>query len=230
VRLPLKKEIALSIAILICLAGASCSRNRKPDFREVRWGMTKSEVKKVEKAELMKEGNDVLTYRLGGNTRPLLVEGGVHVKVEGAPDARDTVNVEKEEPAYDLVYVFTRGKLSMAVVHLRGSLDTPKDYMDAFKEKSKEISKEIGEHPAGVAEYPGNTEPKEDPYSSPEDICEGKYVLKHVWPPVNERTEVSLELDHKKPSAVSDCNLAVFYESVKYKVDPKLEQQLHDVL
>jgi hypothetical protein len=223
-------EKALSLAILICLAVASCSRERKPDFRDVRWGMTKSEVKKLEKAELMKEGNDVLTYRLGGESRPFLVEGGVHVDVQGAPDARVTVEVERDEPAYDLVYVFAGGKLAMAVVHLRGSLDSPEEYMDAFNEKSKEISKETGEHASGVAEYGGNTEPKDDPYSSPGEICEGKYVLKHVWPTVNKRTDISLELDRKKSSPDPDCNLAVFYESVKYPLDPKFEGQLHELL
>lgn len=191
--------------------------------------MTKSEVKKLEKAELMKEGNYVLTYRLGGESRPQLVEGGVHVDTEGAPDARVTVEVEKEEPAYDLVYVFADGKLSMAIVHLRGSLDSPEEYMDAFKEKSKEITKQTGENASGVAEY-GENEPKDDPYSSPEEICEGMYVLKHIWPTVNKRTDISLELDRKKSSLEPNCNLAAFYESADHNLDPQLEEQLHDLL
>ena len=217
------------LTILLSLAAVSCSRDKKPDFRDVKWGMTKDEVKKHESAELVKEGNEILTYRLGGDSAPVLVEGDVQVDVEGKPDARVTVEVEKEEPAYDLVYVFGNGKLSMAIVHLRDTLADPAEYLEAFKQKSREISKETGETASGVAEY-GESEPKDDPYSDPGEICEGKYVLKHVWPTVRERTDVTLELDRRKFSPEPDCNLAVFYESADHPVDAGLFDELHDLL
>lgn len=213
------------LTILLSLAAVSCSRDKKPDFRDVKWGMTKDEVKKHESAELVKEENEILTYRLGGDSAPMLVEGDV----EGKPDARVTVEVEKEEPAYDLVYVFGNGKLSMAIVHLRDTLADHAEYLEAFKQKSQEISKETGETASGVAEY-GESEPKDDPYSDPREICEGKYVLKHVWPTVRKRTDVTLELDRRKFSPGHDCNLAVFYESADHHVDTGLFDKLHNLL
>ena len=172
-RLFTRLSYAMLLTILLSLAAVSCSRDKKPDFRDVKWGMTKDEVKKHESAELVKEGNEILTYRLGGDSAPVLVEGDVQVDVEGKPDARVTVEVEKEEPAYDLVYVFGNGKLSMAIVHLRDTLADPAEYLEAFKQKSREISKETGETASGVAEY-GESEPKDDPYSDPRGDMRGE--------------------------------------------------------
>jgi hypothetical protein len=81
----------------------------------------------------------------------------------------------------------------------------------------------------GVAEY-GDNPRKEDPYSAPAEICEGKYMLKHMWPTVRDRTDISIELDSKVNADPPGCNLSVFYESVKYPVDPALSQDLHELL
>jgi hypothetical protein len=195
--------------------------------------MSKEEVKERETGELMREGNEALTYRIGGELSTVASEGMVEVEVDGNDGAvsqpRVTIEVEKIEPEYDIVYAFKDGKLGMAVLHLRDSAQHPAEYIRLLREKSAVISKEIGMPASGVAEY-GESEPKQDPYSNPGEICEGKYVLKHVWPTLDERTDISIELDQKKFSPAPDCNLSVFYESVEYPVDPSLSDELHEML
>lgn len=227
---------AVALVLLVSLAACTCSRERKPDFRQVRWGMSKDEVRKHETGELMREGNDVLVYRTGGETATFESQGTVEVEVNSKEDGgpalsppRVTVEVEKTEPEYDVVYAFKDGKLGMAVLHLRDAESDPAEYIAILKEKSAEISKETGLKASGVAEY-GESAPKDDPYSSPGEICEGKYTLTHAWPTFDKRTDISIELDKKKFATAPDCNLSVFYESVKYPVDPALSDELHDTL
>ena len=198
--------------------------------------MSRDDVKKHESGELMKEGDDVLVYRIGGGTTTFESQGTVEVEVngndKGGPSLskpRVTIEVEKTEPEYDVVYAFKDGKLGMAVLHLRDNYSDPAEYITVLKEKTSEISEETGVQATGVAEY-GESAPREDPYSSPGEICEGKYSLRHVWPTLNDRTEVSIELDKKKFSSEPGCNLSVFYESVKYPIDPVLSDELHDTL
>lgn len=231
------RTCALLLSLFICLAvSCTCSRDRKPDFRDVRWGMSRDEVKKHETGELMKEGNEVLVYRIGGGSITFETQGTVEVEVNGKDDGgpalsrpRVTIEVEKPDPEYDVVYAFKDGKLGMAVLHLRDTESDPAEYIAILKEKTAEISKETGVPASGVAEY-GESAPKDDPYSSPGEICEGKYALTHAWPTVNKRTDISIELDEKKFASAPDCNLSVFYESVKYPIDTVLSDELHEML
>lgn len=225
----MKRSAAIILALLlVTLIAPSCSRD-DPDFGTVRWGMSKAEVKKAETAELVKEGNEILTYRIGGESSPVESVSGAKINIEGGGEAAVTVEVSEIEYEYDLLYVFGRGKLGMVVVHLRDKLDNPEQYITVFKAKTEETSGEMGEPATGVAEY-GDFTPKEDPYSTPEDICKGKYVLRHIWPTKDERTNVSIELDRKKFMPEPDCNLSIFYESLEYPVDPKLAAELHEML
>ncbi len=225
----------LAVAVLLA-AGCTCSRDRKPDFRSVRWGMSKEEVKEHEKAELMKEGGDLLIYRIGGELSMVEYGGTVEAEVNAGDgngsvvsDPRVTIEFEKREPEYDVVYAFRDGKLGMAVLHLRETTDDPAEYITLLREKSAEISGMTGAQASGVAEYGGN-ETKSDPYSSPGEICEGKYALRHAWPTFNKRTDISIELDKKKFAPSPDCNLSVFYESVEYPIAPALSDELHETL
>ena len=220
---------AIAILTLLLLA-PSCSRDKTPDVRDVRWGMSKAEVKKAETAELMKEGENILTYRLAAD--PEKTEETYTVSVEENGETRDalvTVETVRNEPSWDLVYVFEGDKLAMTAIHLRDTFDDPADYIALMREKSLAISRELDTPAAGIAEY-GDSPRKEDPYSAPAEICEGKYSLRHVWPTVRDRTDISIELDAKKNVTSPDCNLSVFYESVKYPVEPALSQDLHDLL
>lgn len=224
----MKRSSAIILTLLISLAAVSCSRDNSPDFRTVRWGMSKADVKKAETAELVNEGNDILTYRITGG--PASVDAVVTVETETG-DEEESVTLDLERPGYDydLLYVFGNGKLGMAVVHLRETLSKPKQYIRVLKEKTEEISGTLGEPAKGVAEY-GDFKPKQDPYSTPGEICDGKYALRYFWPTKDKRTNVSIELDEKKFTEPSDCNLSVFYESVDYPIDPGLSDQLHELL
>ena len=237
----MKKLITVLFAILILGALHGCGWWDKPDFRQVKWGMSKKEVKKNETAELVKEGEDILTYRLKGAMPDL--GGQADEKSGGTPGnitAKENAGEDDEsisEPVvtpihyeYDLLYVFGEGKLGMAVIHLRETLGEPEDYIMLFKEKSASVSKKTGTHAKGIAAYPAGGTPRANPYDSPEDICGGEYVLKHVWPTDRNKTDVSLELDKKKFSPEPDCNLSIFYESVDVEIDPVLRDQLHEVL
>lgn len=225
----MKKTAAIIFTLLITLTAVSCSRDKEPDFRGVKWGMSKQQVKKAENADLVHEGNEILTYRIGGESLPVEVEGSVKADAEGKEEAPVTVEVAEIEFEYDLLYVFGNGKLGMIVVHLRDSLEEPDRYVEVFKHKSEETSKTMGKPASGVAEYGGFTV-KDDPYSSPEDICAGKYAVKNIWPTRNKKTNVSIELDNKKFTPNPDCNLSIYYESVEHPVDPKLAEELHELL
>lgn len=218
-------------AIIFALATLhGCGLWDKPDFREVKWGMSKRDVKQKETAELVKEGDNVLTYRVSGDMVDLSGRIKPSAENEAAEDAGTEPVITPIHYEYDLLYVFGDGKLGMAVIHLRESLKEPDDYIELFREKSISVSQMIGAPAQGVAEYPTGETPRPDPYESPEDICGGGYVLKHIWPTGQKRTNVSLELDKKKFSSELDCNLSIFYESTEVEIDPVLRDQLHEVL
>lgn len=232
----MKNLTALILAIFTLTSLHGCGLWDKPDFREVKWGMSKREVKQKETAELVKEGDDVLTYRITGDM--LQLSGSAQVPgAEASADGENKEAAENGEPVvspihyeYDLLYVFGKGKLGMAVIHLRESLPEPEDYIEIFREKSRKVSETIGAPARGVAEYPTGETPRPNPYETPEDICGGEYVLKHIWPTDRKKTNVSLELDKKKFSSELDCNLSIFYESTDVEIDPVLRDQLHEVL
>ena len=178
----------------------------------------------------------MLTYRITGDM--LALSGRTEFPLAKTPaDGGDVDELESGEPVvtpihyeYDLLYVFGNGKLGMAVIHLRESLDEPEDYLELFRDKSRKVSETIGTPARGVAEYPTGETPRPNPYETPEDICGGEYVLKHIWPTDRNKTSVSLELDKKKFSSELDCNLSIFYESTEVDIDPVLRDQLHEVL
>ncbi len=232
----MKKLTALTLLIFTLSSLSGCGLWDKPDFREVKWGMSKRDVKQKETAELVKEGDNVLTYRITGDMLDLSGRTQIAGPEVPAEDAEEKV-LENGDPVvtpihyeYDLLYVFGKGKLGMAVIHLRESLPEPEDYIELFKDKSRKVSETIGVPARGVAEYPTGETPRPNPYETPKDICGGEYVLKHIWPTDGKKTNVSLELDKKKFSSELDCNLSIFYESTDVEIDPVLRDQLHEVL
>ncbi len=226
--LPNMKE--LTLILLTLLIFSACSLWDKPDVRKAKWGMTKEQVKKVEKAELVKEGEDILTYRISGITTPVkvqsveIVEGEVDEQEEITPPEVESIGYE-----YDLLYVFGENGLGLVVIHLRESFDDPAHYLELFKQKTNVMTKQIGEPAKGVASYK-NHQVKTNPYEDPAAICKGEHGLQHIWLTKNKRTNVSLELDQKKFAPEPDCSLSIFYESVEIPVDQGLSDQLHEVL
>ncbi len=223
----MKRLAVISITLLIFSA---CSLWDKPDVREAKWGMSKEQVKKVEKAELVKEGENILTYRIGGEATPIKVES-VEI-VEGEYDEEEEITppeVESIGHEYDLLYVFGESGLGLVVIHLRPSFDDPAHYLELFKERTNILSKQIGEPAKGVASYKDH-QVKTNPYEDPAAICKGEHGLQHIWPTKDKRTNVSLELDQKKFAPEPDCSISIFYESVEIPVDQELSDQLHDVL
>lgn len=220
----------LTAILLTLLIFSACSKEDKTDVRKATWGMSKTQVKEVETAELIKEGVDILTYRIGGTAVPMKVE---------SIEITDTETDENEETTppevmsisyeYDLLYVFGENGLGMVVIHLRDSLDEPGQYLELFKERTNILTKQIGEPAKGVASYKDH-QVKTNPYENPAAICEGEHGLQHIWPTKDKRTNVSLELDQKKFAPESDCNVSIFYESIEIPVDQKLSDQLHEVL
>ena len=223
----MKTLIAILLALLIFSA---CSIWDKGDVRKAKWGMTKEQVKKVEKAELVKEGGEILTYRIGGTAVPMKIES---VKIEDfeSEDGEKITPPEVESIGYeyDLLYVFGEDGLGMVIIHLRESFDDPGYYLELFKERTNMLTKEIGEPAKGVASYKDH-QVKTNPYEDPAAICRGEHGLQHIWPTKDKRTNVSLELDQKKFAPEPDCTISIFYESVEIPVDQKLSDQLHEVL
>lgn len=217
----MKKLIAL---ILIAVVLGACSKDDKPDYRQARWGMSKNEVKKAETAELVKEGNDILTYRFGGVE---VVEEEVSQKDDKHKDAPQVAKIDFD---YDLLYVFGEGKLAMIVVHLRDSFSDQNEYVFLMDNKRKDLNKSLGSPPEqGLAKAD-----KEAIISGKgpdgKSICEGEMDIKYIWPTKDKRTNASLELGPKKFSKTPDCSMSIFYESVEFPLDPELSAQLHDLL
>ena len=74
--------------------------------------------------------------------------------------------------------------------------------------------------PKGDAKY-GENETEDTVYEHPEGICSGRYGLRYIWPTVNDRTSIMIELDSRKAAQdKSECTLSIFYESLKFPVDP----------
>ncbi len=193
----MQKIIPIVLAALF-LAGCTCFD--QPDFRQTNWGMTKEQVKSKEPEELLKDGKDILTYR-----------------------------IKNEDNEYDLLYVFKDGRLGMAVLHLRDKLPEPNDYLNMYKMTVSNVSKDFGPPVKSLVDSGGDaTVPP--PIEDPSVVCEGKTTVKSLWPNKNESTNVSVELDQKPHVPEPDCNLSIFFESVEFAVDPDLAKQLHELL
>ena len=124
------KSLAVIALLSLSPAVQSFAADEKPDLRDVRWGMSKDEVKKHESAQLVKDGEQILIYKIEGGTSNEVIKSQSGVKVEGQRDAVIEFNLEM--PDYDLVYVFPDGKLGMAVLHMNDPLAQPGDYIDEF--------------------------------------------------------------------------------------------------
>ena len=218
----------LTLILLTLLIFSACSLWDKPDVRKAKWGMTKEQVKKVENAELVKEGDEILTYRIGGKASPMKVELADVVEIDEEEEVTPP-EVESIGYEYDLLYVFGERGLGMVVIHLRESLDDPGHYLELFKQRTNLLTKQVGKPAKGVASYKDH-QVKTNPYEDPAAICKGEHGLQHIWPTQDKRTNVSLELDQNKFAPEPDCNLSIFYESVEIPVDQKLSEQLHEVL
>ncbi len=218
----------LTLILLTLLIFSACSLWDKPDVRKAKWGMTKEQVKKVENAELVKEGDEILTYRIGGKASPMKVELADVVEIDEEEEVTPP-EVESIGYEYDLLYVFGERGLGMVIIHLRESLDDPGHYLELFKQRTNLLTKQVGEPAKGVASYKDH-QVKTNPYEDPAAICKGEHGLQHIWPTQDKRTNVSLELDQNKFAPEPDCNLSIFYESVEIPVDQKLSEQLHEVL
>lgn len=218
----------LTLILLTLLIFSACSLWDKPDVRKAKWGMTKEQVKKVENAELVKEGDGILTYRIGGKASPMKVELADVVEIDEEEEVTPP-EVESIGYEYDLLYVFGERGLGMVVIHLRESLDEPGHYLELFKQRTNILTKQVGEPAKGVASYKDH-QVKANPYEDPAAICKGEHGLQHIWPTEDKRTNVTLELDQNKFAPEPDCNLSIYYESVEIPVDQKLSEQLHEVL
>jgi len=217
------KFFALILITLLIFTG--CSRDSDNDVRNVRWGMTKEQVKVLEAADLVKEGENILTYRLGGNSIPLNIE----IESEVTDEESTPPEVEMIAREYDLLYVFGDKGLGMVVIHFRDKMDDPDQYMELFKERTNALTKKTGKPAKGVASYKDDNV-KANPYENPAAICKGEYGLQHIWMTKDKRTKIFLELDQKKFAPEPDCNLTIFYESLDIPVDQELSDELHDVL
>ncbi|MCH7519026.1 MAG: hypothetical protein IH964_08365 [Candidatus Dadabacteria bacterium] len=218
----------LTLILLTLLIFSACSLWDKPDVRKAKWGMTKEQVKKVENAELVKEGDEILTYRTGGKASPMKVELADVVEIDEEEEVTPP-EVESISYEYDLLYVFGERGLGMVVIHLREPLDDPDHYLELFKQGTNLLTKQVGKPAKGVASYKDH-QVKTNPYEDPAAICKGEHGLQHIWPTEDKRTNVTLELDQNKFAPEPDCNLSIFYESVEIPVDQKLSEQLHEVL
>ena len=121
------KSSAVILALLISLAAPSFSAEVKPDFRQVNWGMSKDEVKKHENAEVIKDGETILIYRIKGGTSHEVIH------TQPAPGVKSQeLEIDLDVPDYDLVYLFPDGKLGMAVLHMDNPRAKADDYIDEF--------------------------------------------------------------------------------------------------
>lgn len=220
----------LTAIFITALLFSACSKNDKNDVRNTKWGMTKEQVKEAENAELIKEGQDILTFRIGGNTVPIKVEYEQANESEtGQEEVISSPKVEAITNEYDLLYVFGENGLGMVVIHLREKFDEPEQYLEFFKERTNVLTKQTGEPAKGVASYPDH-KVKANPYEDPEAICRGEHGLQHIWNTKDNKTKILLELDQKKYAPGPECSISLFYESVDIPVDQGLSDQLHEVL
>ena len=219
------KSLAVIVVLLLFPAAPSFPADEKPDLRDVRWGMSKDEVKKHEKAELVQDGDGILIYKIESGTSHEFIQGP-QVGDQKPP----VIEIDLDVPAYDLVYLFPDGKLGMAVLHMNNLQAQADDYIDEFDRQSDEIIEATGKEPSGMAKYREN-ETVDALYSHPERICNGIYAIKNIWPTIDGRTNIMMELDDRKTELDKyECTLAIFYESVKFPIDPAASAKLHESL
>src|SRR3990167_8557401 len=179
------KSLAVIVVLLLSPAAPSFPADEKPDLRDVRWGMTKDEVKKHENAEIIKYGEAILIYKIKGGTSHEVV----HTQPAPGSGESYTFEIDLDVPAYDLVYLFPDGKLGMAVLHMNNPQAQADDYIDEFDRQSDEIIEATGKEPSGMAKYREN-ETADALYSHPERICNGIYAIKNIWPTIDGRTNI----------------------------------------
>ena len=210
---------------MISLAAPSFSAGEKPDFRQVNWGMSKDEVKKNEKAEKIKETDSILVYLIKGGPKREVI----HTQPDLDGKSME-LSIDIDVPDHNLVYLFPDGKLGMAILHMDNPKAQADDYLDEFDRKADEIIEETGKEPKGMAKY-GENETEDAIYAHPERICSGIYAIKLIWPVINDKTSIMMELDNRKTDLDKyECTMSVFYESVKFPVDPADSAKMHEVL
>ncbi len=96
------KSLAVIALLSLFPAAQSFAADEKPDLRDVRWGMSKEEVKKHEKAEIVKETEGILVYLIKAVLRTKLSSPNPTLK--GRHAMRQSIDIEV--PDYDLVYLF----------------------------------------------------------------------------------------------------------------------------
>jgi hypothetical protein len=216
---------AVIFALLIPLAAPSFSAEQKPDFRQVTWGMTKDEVKKNEKAEKVKETDSILVYLIKGGPKHEIIH--THPDLDGKSME---LSIDIDVPDYNLVYLFPDGKLGMAIMHMDKPGAKPWEYKEEFERQTDMIDEETGKEPYGQAKY-GENESEDTVFEHPEGICTGRYGIRYLWPAINDRTNIMIELDDRKSAEdKSECTLAIFYESVKFPVEPADSAKMHEAL
>ena len=210
---------------MISLAAPSFSAGEKPDFRQVNWGMSKDEVKKNEKAEKIKETDSILVYLIKGGPKREVI----HTQPDLDGKSME-LSIDIDVPDYNLVYLFPDGKLGMAILHMDNPKAQADDYLDEFDRKADEIIEETGKEPKGMAKY-GENETEDAIYAHPERICSGIYAIKLIWPVINDKTSIMMELDNRKTDLDKyECTMSVFYESVKFPIDPASSAKMHESL
>ncbi len=219
------KSLAVIVILLIFPAARSSAADEKHDLRSVRWGMSKDEVKKKENAEMVKETEGILVYLIKGGPKREII----HTQPDLDGKSME-LSIDIDVPDYNLVYLFPEGKLGMAILHMDNPKADPDDYLDEFDRKADEIIEETGKEPKGMAKY-GENETEDAIYAHPERICSGVYAVKLIWPVVNDKTNIMMELDSRKDAQdKSECTLSIFYESLKFPLDPASSAKMHEVL
>ncbi len=219
------KSLAVIALLSLSTAAQSFAAGEKPDLRDVRWGMSKEEVMKHEKAEKIKETDSILVYLIKGGPKRQIIH--THPDLDGKSME---LSIDIDVPDYNLVYLFPNGKLGMAILHMDNPEAKADDYLDELDRKADEIIEETGKEPKGMAKY-GENDTQDDVYAHPERICSGIYAIKFIWPTINNRTNIMMELDNRKTDLDKyECTMSIFYESVEFPVDPADSAKMHEVL
>lgn len=218
-------SIAVAAGMILLFPAPSFPAGEKPDVRNVSWGMSKDEVKKHENAEKVKETDSILVY---------LIKGGPKREVFHTQPDLDGKSMELsmdiDIPDYNLVYLFPDGKLGMAILHMDKPDAKPWEYKEEFERQTDVIFEDTGKEPDGQAKY-GENETEDTVFEHPEGICTGRYGLRYIWPAINNRTSIMIELDSRKSAEDKpECTLSIFYESLKFPVDPASSAKMHEVL
>lgn len=117
----MKMKSIVVLLFLIILSSSFCSyaEEQEFDFKRVKWGMSKEEVKEAETLPLTHESEDDLWYR-------------------NVPDMRTHMNV-------DLGYSFNEGKLEKAVYFLSFDYPHAEAYVYDFEHIKSNLLEEYGE-------------------------------------------------------------------------------------